>query len=157
MKIAPLKKNDTVAIIASAKQVDKKQMETATALLKKWGLQVISGKNLYKKSGMFAGTDQQRASDLQEAMNNPAIKAIFCARGGYGTARIIDTIELKHFRKNPKWVIGFSDVTVLHNTLHNKGIPSIHGLMPLVFDQKGSKESLTQLQKTLFGAQPSYQ
>jgi muramoyltetrapeptide carboxypeptidase len=121
-----LKQNDKVAIIATAKNFDKKELAASITILKSWGLKVVEGKNLYKKYHQFAGNDQERGEDLQAALDDPEIKAIFCARGGYGTARIIDDISYKKFLKSPKWVIGFSDVTVLHAAIQKQKVQSVH-------------------------------
>jgi muramoyltetrapeptide carboxypeptidase len=151
-----LKKNDEVVIIATAKNFDKKELTASITLLKSWGLNVTEGKNLYKKYNQFAGNDQERETDLQEALDNPEIKAIFCARGGYGTARIIDNITYKKFLENPKWIIGFSDVTVLHSAIQKLKVQSIHGIMPLLFGTKGYEASVQKLRAILFGEKLLY-
>ena len=151
-----LKQNDKVAIIATAKNFDKKELAASITLLRSWGLAVVEGKNLYKKYNQFAGNDQERETDLQEMLDNPEIKAIFCARGGYGTARIIDNIVYKKFLKNPKWIIGFSDVTVLHAALQKLKMQSIHGIMPLLFGTKEYEASVQKLKEVLFGKKLFY-
>ncbi len=151
-----LKQNDKVALIATAKNFDKKEVATSITLLKRWGLKVVEGKNIYKKHHQFAGNDKEREEDLQTALDDPEIKAIFCARGGYGTARIIDAISYKKFLKNPKWIIGFSDVTVLHAALQKQKVQSIHGIMPLLFGAKGYEASVQKLKEVLFGEKLSY-
>jgi muramoyltetrapeptide carboxypeptidase len=151
-----LKKNDQVAVIATAKNFPAEQLEAGLSTLETWGLKVQPGKNLYKTHHQFAGTDKERLKDLQQALDNKNIKAIFCVRGGYGTNRIIDEVELKHFRQNPKWLVGYSDVTVLHCLLQLEGFQSIHGTMPLLFG-KDSPASLESLRKTLFGEQVQYE
>ena len=151
-----LKKNDKVLIIATAKNFDRKELDAAMEILKGWGLQVELGQSLYKKYNQFAGSDQDREEDLQEALDNQEIKAIFCARGGYGTARIIDNISFKKAIKYPKWVIGFSDVTVLHSQLQINKVQSIHGLMPISFGKKEYKDSVEELRAVLFGEKNGY-
>jgi muramoyltetrapeptide carboxypeptidase len=151
-----LKKNDQVAVIATAKNFPAEQLDKGLSTLETWGLRVQPGKNLYKTHHQFAGTDKERLKDLQQALDNKNIRAIFCVRGGYGTNRIIDQIELKHFRQSPKWLIGYSDVTVLHCLLQLKGFQSIHGSMPLLFG-KDSPASLESLRKTLFGEHVQYE
>jgi muramoyltetrapeptide carboxypeptidase len=146
-----LKKKDKVAIIATAKNFDRKVMAAAVKQLQNWGLEVIEGKHLYKTDHQFAGTDKQRLEDLQWALDEKEIKAVFCARGGYGTARIIDEVDWKKFVKSPKWVIGFSDVTTLHAQIQKNKVKSIHGLMPISFSTKGYEPSLKKLQQLLFG------
>ncbi len=151
-----LKKNDKVVIIATAKNFDSKELDAAIIILKAWGLKVELGQSLYKKYYQFAGSDQDREEDLQEALDNPEIKAVFCARGGYGTSRIIDNISLKKVTKQPKWVVGFSDVTVLHAQLQKQKIQSIHGLMPILFGKKEYKQSVEELRAVLFGEKNGY-
>jgi muramoyltetrapeptide carboxypeptidase len=151
-----LKKNDKVAVIATAKNFDKKIIMAAVKQLQSWGLQVLEGKNLYTSYHQFAGTDSQRLEDLQWALDASEIKAVFCARGGYGTARIIDEVNWKKFVKSPKWVIGFSDVTTLHAQIQKNKIQSIHGLMPISFGVKGYELSVKRLQQLLFGKLPKY-
>ncbi len=126
-----LKQGDTVCIIAPAGHVKLAYVNKGIALLESWGLHAKLGKNLYKQDNTFAGTDSERLADLQEALDNPNIKAIWCARGGYGAVRIIDAVDWSGFKKHPKWLIGFSDITVLHNALHNLGYESMHALMPI--------------------------
>jgi muramoyltetrapeptide carboxypeptidase len=152
-----LKKNDKVAIVATAKNFNKKELEAAIRIIASWGLQVVEGESLYKKYHQFAGTDQDRAEDLQSALDDPEIKAIFCARGGYGTTRIIDEISFKKISHHPKWVIGFSDVTVLHAELQKNKIQSIHGIMPASFGKKEYGISIEKLKDTLFGKKVNYE
>ena len=90
---------------------------------------VIVGKHVFKQNHHFAGTDNERCEDLQNAMDNPKVSAIWCARGGYGTVRVLDKLDYTKFRAQPKWLIGYSDITALHNQMHNKGFESIHALM----------------------------
>jgi muramoyltetrapeptide carboxypeptidase len=146
-----LKKGDTIMIVAPAGFVpDSTEIDPGIALAKSWGLEVIVGKNAFKKHNHFAGTDEERQSDLQLALNNKNIKAIWCSRGGYGTVRIIDQIDFTAFEKNPKWVIGFSDITTLHSTIHNLGIATIHATMPGGM-KHASDETKQTLYKALFG------
>lgn len=105
------------------------KLDQGIALAKSWGLEVLLGKHYDKKNNHFAGTDTERLEDLQEALDNPDIKAIWCSRGGYGTIRIIDELDFTKFKQNPKWIIGFSDITVLHTKLHQLGFQSIHATM----------------------------
>lgn len=153
---AYLRKKDKVAIVATAKNFDQKELSSAFKVLENWGLEVIPGKNLYKTHHQFAGTDPERLQDLQTALDDDSIKAIFCVRGGYGTNRIIDQINFKKFLKNPKWIIGFSDVTVLHSHIHGKNVESIHALMPLQFGKAGYQKSLGTLKDALFGKPVKY-
>ena len=155
--IAPpfLKKNDTVAIVSTARKVSFKEIQPAINLLNSWGLQVVLGKTIGLKYNQFAGTDAQRAEDFQEMLDNSNIKAIWCARGGYGTVRIIDLLDFSNFKNNPKWIIGFSDITVLHSHIYNLGYQTIHATMPLLV-KENTKKALQTLKLCLFGALPSY-
>ena len=126
-----LKAGDTVAIVAPSGILNhrEKEVNQAKDLLRSWGLHVVVGKHVFKKANHFAGTDDERAEDFQNALNNPSIKAIWCARGGYGTVRVLDKLDYTKFKANPKWVIGYSDITAIHNQLNNEGSESIHALM----------------------------
>lgn len=125
-----LKRGDTIAIVAPARKIILEEIEPAIQLFKSWGLKVELGKNLFCSYNQFAGTEKERAADLQWALNDKKIKAIFCARGGYGCVRIIDMLDFSTFIKHPKWVVGFSDITVFHSHVHNLGIGSLHAAMP---------------------------
>ncbi len=127
-------------------------------LLKTWGLHVKLGNYLYEQNHHFAGTDKHRLEDFQKAIDDDNIKAIWCARGGYGTVRIIDDIDFTKFKQHPKWVIGFSDVTVLHNEIHNMGIETIHAIMPSTLKPGNEEQKKAQksLKKALFGKKIRY-
>lgn len=146
-----LKKGDTIMIVAPAGFVpDSTEIDPGIALAKSWGLEVIVGKNAFNKHNHFAGTDEERQSDLQLALNDKKIKAIWCSRGGYGTVRIIDQLDFTAFQKKPKWVVGYSDITTLHSTLHNLGFASIHATMPGGM-KRATEEAKQTLYKALFG------
>jgi len=150
-----LVKGDTVAITCPAKKLPH-NINDAVKLLESWGLKVILGETVNASWNQFAGTDELRASDIQQFLNDPEIKAIFAARGGYGTIRIIDKLDFNSFQEHPKWVIGFSDITVLHS--HIQALyqtESIHGQMPLTIPD-GSKPSLESLRKALFNEPLEY-
>ena len=150
-----LKKGDQIGIISTARKISKKELEFAKNTLEDWGLKVVFGNNLFQEYNQFAGTDVQRSADLQQMIDNPDIKAIICARGGYGTVRILDLIDFSDFQSNPKWIAGYSDVTALHSTLHNLNITSLHSTMPINFSDN-TKTSLESLKQTLFGNLMSY-
>lgn len=151
-----LQAGDTVAIVATArKQLDTKLLAT-TDLLKSWGLKLKIGSSVGLDYNQLAGTDLQRAADLQAQLDDPSVKAIWCVRGGYGTVRLLEFLNFTKFKQHPKWIIGFSDVTVLHNHLNTMGYKSIHGIMPLTLP-KATPEAVTSLQNALFGKQLSYQ
>ncbi|MCD6018466.1 MAG: putative MccF-like protein (microcin resistance) [Bacteroidetes bacterium] len=128
-----LKKGDRVAIIATARKVSKEEIQPAVAFFESYGLLVSLGKNLFESSNQYAGTDTQRTEDLQWALNDPEIKAIIIARGGYGSVRVLEQISFTEFKKHPKWMVGYSDVTVFHNAIHNIGVATLHATMPLNF------------------------
>ena len=150
-----LQKGDTVAILATARKHIVKSMQPTIDLLESWGLNVVIGKSIGLEENQLAGNDEQRAADLQEQLDNPNIKAIWCARGGYGTVRVVDLIDFTAFKKSPKWLVGFSDVTVLHNHLNTMGYKSIHGIMPISL-AKASKEAIESLRLSLFGQPLQY-
>ncbi|SEA92625.1 S66 peptidase family protein [Pedobacter hartonius] len=150
-----LKKGDKVAIVSPAKKL-KQSIDYAIALLEGWGLQVVLGKSVYAAHHQFAGNDALRTEDLQSFIDDTDIKAIVAARGGYGTIRIIDALDFTVFSENPKWIIGFSDITVLLS--HITGAlqtQSIHGQMPGTFED-ASPESIESLRKALFGEDLTY-
>lgn len=128
-----LQPGDRIRIVSPAGKVQKDKVLSGIELLQDEGYEVIIGKHVFGKHFQYAGTDQQRASDLQEAINDPETKAIVCARGGYGTLRIIEKLNYSSLLKNPKWLVGFSDITVLHAVLNKLGLASIHGSMPGFF------------------------
>ncbi|MDF2449088.1 MAG: LD-carboxypeptidase [Bacteroidota bacterium] len=128
-----LKNGDGVAIIATARKVSESEIQPAVEFFEGKGLKVCTGKNLYQSYHQFAGNDEQRAGDLQWALDDPAIKAILIARGGYGSVRLLEHINFTGFLKNPKWLVGYSDVTVFHSALHGIGVASLHATMPLNF------------------------
>jgi muramoyltetrapeptide carboxypeptidase len=150
-----LKKGDKVAITCPAKKLPS-PMTDAVKLLQSWGLEVILGDTLNASYHQFAGDDELRTKDLQRFIDDDSIKAIFAARGGYGTMRIIDRINFSRFAQNPKWIIGFSDITVLHAHIYaNYNIQSIHGQMPINIPDASTK-SLETLRKALFGEELTY-
>ena len=149
-----LKEGDTVLIIATARKVSRDEIAPAISILEAWGLRVEEGPSLYLSSDQFAGNDDSRASDLQWALDHPEAKAILIGRGGYGTLRIIDKVNFGAFEKNPKWIVGFSDVTILQNHVHNLGFQSIHGTMPFIFSNNGN--AVRSLRDLLFGKKVTY-
>lgn len=155
-----LKAGDTVAIVAPSgilKNVTQ-EINDAKKLLKSWGLNVVLGKHIFNEANHFAGIDLERCEDLQKALDDPTISAIWCARGGYGTVRILDMLNWTKFIENPKWIIGYSDITALHNEIHNKGFESIHALMctSMQDDLSEIEETISTFKDALFGKQLSY-
>ncbi len=153
---AILQKGDTIAILATARKNVDDNLKPAIDLLHSWGLKVIIGNTIGLDDNQLAGTDEQRAADFQQQLDNPNIKGIWCVKGGYGTVRIIDLLDFTQFKQNPKWIIGFSDITVLHNHLNTMGFKSIHGIMPISIT-RASTESIESLKLALFGGQLTYQ
>ena len=141
---------DTVAIVSTARKVSRKELEAASSLLENWGLKTILGKTIEVEDNQFAGNDNLRTSDFQEMLDNPEIKAIWCARGGYGTVRIIDQLGFTEFKNSPKWIIGYSDITVLHSHIHKMGIETLHAQMPVDIESK-TEASRSSIKKVLFG------
>ena len=153
----PIKKGDTVGLLALACKVDFEILRPAIELMENvWGIKVILGESLTSEYHQFAGTDTVRANDFQMMLDNPEIKAIFSARGGYGSSRLLDFIDFTAFQKQPKWVVGFSDITAVHCHIHTLHIESLHATMPKLFLQEGGMESLESLRKILFGEDVSY-
>ena len=152
MKPPHLKSGDRIAIVATAKKLEAHQIDGAIGEIESWGLEVTFGPNLYASDRQFAGTDEQRASDLQWALDDPKIKAVLFARGGYGTARIIDKINWSVFQKKPKWLCGFSDLTVLHSHVHQHlGIETLHTTVPIFFKNGTPNVGSDSLKNALFG------
>jgi muramoyltetrapeptide carboxypeptidase len=148
-----LRKGDEVGLISPAFAIDEDKISSAAALLESWGYKVHIGKNVLKRNGPFAGSDRERLSDLQEMTDNRNVRAVFCSRGGYGVSRIIEKADFSGLKKNPKWYIGFSDITVLHLWLSKVlGIISLHAEMPLNYDNaERSKETFETLRMALTG------
>lgn len=156
VKIPPyLKKGDTVGILATARKVELESLQPAIALLESWGLKVVIGKTVGKEENQLAGADWQRATDLQEMMDNPNIKAIWTAKGGYGTVRVVDRLNFAKFKQNPKWLIGFSDVTVLHSHINNMDIATLHAIA-CVSVKNATPDAKESLRKALFGEKLEY-
>ena len=144
-----LQKGDKIAITCPAKKLPQ-PMEQAVELLQSWGLEVVLGDTLDLSYHQFAGDDDQRAADLQRFINDDTIKAIIAARGGYGTIRMIDKVDFSPLEQYPKWLIGFSDITLLHTHLFtNIGLATIHGQMPINIPE-ASAHSLITLKQALF-------
>ena len=146
-----LKSNDTVAIVATARHLKKEELHKAIETFESWGLKVKLGTNLWNVSGQFAGTDNERLNDLQQMIDDPEVRAVFCARGGYGTTRIIDRVDFTSLSKSLKWIVGFSDITAILCHLHALQIESIHSIMPALFGRAGAENDIESLKNILFG------
>ena len=147
-----LKSGDKIGIVATGRKVSVNNIEPSRKIFASWGMEVIMSPNLHSNEHSYlAGSDLERISDFQQMIDNPDIKAIVCARGGYGTTRIIDALDFSSLYKNPKWIVGFSDVTALHLKLFKVGIKSVHGTMPLLFSNAENNSSIESLRRSLVG------
>lgn len=153
-----LKKGDEVRIISTARKISKEELQPAKKRIESWGLKVSFGKNLFEEDHQFAGSRKQRAEDLQAAIEDENVKAIVCARGGYGSVQLVDQIDFSPLQKNPKWLVGYSDVTVLHCHLNQtQKLESLHATMPINFaPQDQDDEAAESLRKALFGEALTY-
>jgi len=145
-----LQPGDTIYITAPAKAIEESVVLEAKKTLETWGLNVRVAPHCLGRAAYFSGTDAERLADFQHGLDDPSIKAILCARGGYGCVRIVEELNWTAFQQNPKWIVGFSDVTVFHQKINQLGVESIHGIMPLGFTE-GSMEAKETLHKALFG------
>ena len=150
----PLRSGDKIAIVATARKISVEELSFALNIFREWGLDPVLSPNLLSVYHQFAGTDEERLSDLNWAISHAEVKAIIVARGGYGTVRIVDGIDFSVLRQNPKWIIGYSDVTVLHNECNTNRICSLHATMPINFNRNA--EALESMRKFIFGELPTY-
>ncbi len=151
-----LQKGDSVYILSTAKKISLEEIDRAVKIFESWGLKPVIGQSIGAEYNQFAGNDQLRLQDFQNALDDSSIKAIICARGGYGTVRIMDEVNFDAFMKHPKWIVGFSDITFLHTHISNNiGTQCLHAQMPIQFE-KGTDVSIETLRKELFGEQNEY-
>lgn len=147
-----LKPGDTVGIVATARKISREEVEPAAKMLQHFGFKVTYASNLFSENNQFAGSDEERAADLMQMIDNADVKAILCARGGYGTARILPYLDYRAIVRNPKWLCGYSDPTVLHLLYNKLGIASIHSTMPINFPKEDiSNDSVRSLINALTG------
>ena len=155
-----LKVGDTIVILAPAGILKNRQetIQKAKKLAESWGLKVKLGNNIFNKNSHFAGSDDERTADFQEALDNTNIKAIWSGRGGYGSVRVLDKLDYAAFLKHPKWIIGYSDITAFHSHIHNLGIETMHAMMGTSVDDKPEEtiETLASFKKAIFGKQLKY-
>lgn len=158
MTPAFLQTGDQIRIISPSGVIDSVWIDGATKLLTKWNLKVTEGSFARNKYGRFAGTKEQRISDLQMALDDHNVRAILCSRGGYGVAQIIDKLDFTEFYKSPKWLIGFSDISILHAAINALGFASIHAVMAKQMTElpKNSLQ-IESLKNILFGKLPVYE
>ena len=153
-----LKKGDKVALISPSFFTPMENVEKTAELLRTWGLEPVIGPNVGKKyDGQYAGTVEERVSDIRWALNDPSIKAIICNRGGYGTIQLIDELKLKELSAHPKWLVGFSDITTLHGLLNRAGVMSIQGTMSSFLAKGGQDLTSTLMRDLLLGNVPLYE
>ncbi len=145
-----LKFGDKIGFISTARKICLEELNPAIRIMHSWGLEVVLGKFLFGEDNQFSGTVAQRSMDLQNMIDDDTIKAVFCSRGGYGTIQILDKVNFSNLRKKPKWIIGYSDITVLHSHLNRIGFATLHATMPINFNQN-SQECLLSLKNSLFG------
>jgi muramoyltetrapeptide carboxypeptidase len=148
-----LKPGDKVGFVAPARKCEPEELKKAVSIIEQWGLSVVFGKNLFCSQNQFAGTDEERAADFQQMLDDESVKAIICIRGGYGSVRTLQGLDFSKFIKNPKWIVGYSDVTVFHSYVNqNLGIETLHSAMPFNFQtDEYDKESVSLMKDFLFG------
>ena len=152
-----LTEGDKVVIVSPSSKIDKRFIKGAQSRLEAWGLRVTVSKYADSSSGRYAGTIKQRLSDLQQAMDDPDTKAILCSRGGYGAVHLIDKLDFTAFRQHPKWLIGFSDITALHNLFQKNGFASLHAPMARHLTVEPEEDACSNyLKDILFGKLPVY-
>jgi muramoyltetrapeptide carboxypeptidase len=153
-----LQSGDQIRIVSPSGAIDPSYIVGAKKALASWGLNATEGKFASTEYGRFGGTKEQRIADLQTALDDAEVKAILCSSGGYGVAQIIDKLDFTKFKANPKWLIGFCDITILHNAISNLGIASIHGIMAKhLTELPEDSEQVQGLKNILFGKMPHYE
>jgi muramoyltetrapeptide carboxypeptidase len=146
-----LKAGDTIGVVAPGRKIKSEVLDEALAILKSWNVNVVLGKNINSdRHSYLSGTDAQRVADFQSMLDDPTIKCIISARGGYGSTRFVDLLDFKSLYKEPKWLVGFSDVTALHLKFFSEGIASVHGTMPVLFPKPETAPSIESIRKILF-------
>jgi muramoyltetrapeptide carboxypeptidase len=145
-----LRPGNKIGIVAPSRKIELAEIEAAVNIFRTWGMEPVLSLNLLSRAHSYlAGTDSERLADLQQMINDPGIHAIICARGGYGSTRILEQLTCAPLISNPKWLVGFSDITALHLKLLANGIASIHGTMPILFSKTESASSIESLQRVL--------
>ncbi|NND62461.1 MAG: LD-carboxypeptidase [Flavobacteriaceae bacterium] len=145
-----LNDGDCIGIVSTARKISTEEISPLLELITSWGLNYEIGTTINAEDHQFAGNDSLRIQDFQNMLDNPEIKAIWCARGGYGSVRLIDALDFSAFRKNPKWIIGYSDVTVFHSHIHHMGIETLHANMATDIRTKTDATRNT-IKEALFG------
>ena len=154
---AYLKKGDKIAIVSPARSITFEEVHPAIRFFQRHDLEVVLGSYVFSRQHQFAGSDEQRCRDFQHMLDDEKIRAIFCSRGGYGTVRIIDKLDFTRFRENPKWIVGFSDATVLHAHISRQfGIETLHAAMPVNMQGENKGETMQTMMNALFGKRITY-
>jgi len=153
-----LKEGDQIGLVSPARKISMDEIRAAVKMLQNWGLEPVFAHHLFAQENQFAGSDEKRAADFQSFLDNPEIKAILSTRGGYGSVRIVDSLDFDQFVRFPKWLVGYSDFTVFHSHVHTQlNIETLHATMPLNFPKDGKENTATDsLRKALFGELDSY-
>ncbi len=152
----PLRKGDLIALASPARKISRDELLPAKQILEKAGFFVKMDEEVFLEDHQFAGTDEQRASHFQQLLDDPSVKAILCVRGGYGSMRLLGKLNFNNFIKYPKWIAGYSDITVLHAHIHQMGIKSLHSTMPVNF-ATNTAEALQSLFDALSGKSHDYE
>ncbi|MBP9151571.1 MAG: LD-carboxypeptidase [Flavobacteriales bacterium] len=154
-----LKPGSTIGIVATARKLTWDEVEPVIGMLADAGFKVRTGQRMFGAENQYSGSDDDRAADMQRMLDDETVNAILCARGGYGTVRIIDKLDFTEFQKHPKWLCGFSDITVLHAHINqNFGIATLHSSMPLSMkDLVEDHVQITTLINSLKGELPNYE
>jgi len=152
-----LRKGDKIAIVSPARSITFEEVHPSIRLLQKYGLEVVLGSHIFSREHQYAGTDEHRRKDFQQMLDDDSIRAIFCSRGGYGSIRIIDKLDFTRFLEDPKWIVGYSDITVFHAHLHERfGIETLHATMPKNIIADIPDDSFKTMMNALFGYQIVY-
>lgn len=152
-----LKRGDKAGIVSPARSITFDEVHPGMRFFQRYGIEVVLGTCVFARNNQFAGTDEQRLADLQAMLDDPSIRAVICSRGGYGSVRIIDRLDFSGFMRHPKWIVGYSDITVLHSHIHrNFDTETLHATMPVnIRDDKADDSNQTML-NALFGRPLSY-
>ncbi|MCE5204693.1 MAG: LD-carboxypeptidase [Porphyromonadaceae bacterium] len=149
-----LQPNDKAVVLSPAGKIDGYMVRDAAAVLENWGLLPVIAGHALLQAGRFSGSVEERLSDLQQAFDDPDVKLILCSRGGYGAVHLLNRLDFSKVRKNPKWVVGYSDITALHAALQLHGVASVHGPMAKHFSEEGGEDIAVRLTRNMLGGQP---
>jgi len=154
---AYLKKGDKVAIVSPSRSITFEEIHPSIRLLQKFGLEVVLGSHVFSRHNQYAGSDDHRTKDFQQMLDDDSIRAILCSRGGYGSIRIIDKLDFSRFLLVPKWIVGYSDITVFHSHIHECfGIETLHATMPINIQSDVADDTVRTMINALFGYPLAY-